>query len=249
MMLGKADSVLMEKFRIRVIDTAAPILDLLSRPVDAVSHVVGQAHDWIAIREENVRLREDRAQLMQWQTVARRLETENAALKQLLNFVPEPGVRYVTARVIADSGGAFAHSLLLSAGTQDGVQKGQPVVAGEALVGRIAEAASHSARVLLITDLNSRIPVLVGPARTRAILAGKNSDQLKLDYLVPEAVISPSDLIVTSGHAGSSPKIFRSASWPRSKAARSRSIPMLTEIASNTFEWLITSWGESSRNR
>ncbi len=202
MMLGKADAVLVEKLRLRIIDATAPILDVLSRPVDVVTHTVEQAHDWMAIHDENERLREDRARLMQWQTVARRLEAENAALKQLLHFVPEPEGRFVTARVVADSGGAFAHSLLLSAGLRDGVDKGHPVVSDEALVGRIAGVARHSARVLLITDLNSRIPVFVGPTRTRAILAGDNTSRPKLVYLAPEAVVSPGDLIATSGHAG-----------------------------------------------
>lgn len=202
MMLGKADAVLMEKLRLRIIDTTAPILDVLSRPIDMVTHTVAQVHDWLAIHDENARLREDRARLMRWQTVARRLEAENAALKQLLHFVPEPEVRFVTARVVADSGGAFAHSVLLSAGLRDGVGKGQPVVSDQALVGRIAGVAGRSARVLLITDLNSRIPVLVGPTRTRAILAGDNSPRPKLVYLAPEAVVSPGDLIATSGHAG-----------------------------------------------
>jgi len=202
MMLGKADTVLMEKLRLRIVDTTAPILDVLSRPVDVVTHTVEQVHGWLAIHDENTRLREDRARLMQWQTVARRLEAENAALKQLLHFVPEPEGRFVTARVVADSGGAFAHSLLLGAGVRDGVGKGQPVVSDEALVGRIAGVARHSARVLLITDLNSRIPVFVGPARTRAILAGDNSATPKLVYLAPEAVVSTGDLISTSGHAG-----------------------------------------------
>ncbi|NJN06199.1 MAG: rod shape-determining protein MreC [Rhodobacteraceae bacterium] len=140
--------------------------------------------------------------LMQWQTIARQLEAENAALKQLLHFVPDPEVRFVTARVVADSGGAFAHSVLLGAGLRDGVGKGQPVVADQALVGRIAGVSERSARVLLITDLNSRIPVLVGSTRTRAILAGDNSDKLELVYLSSEAVVSPGDRIITSGHAG-----------------------------------------------
>lgn len=202
MMLGKADAVLVEKLRLRIIDATAPIIEVLSRPVDAVAHTVEYVHDWLAIHDENARLRDDRARLMQWQTVARRLEAENAALKQLLRFVPEPEGRFVAARVVADSGGAFAHSVLLGAGLRHGVGKGQPVVSDEALVGRIAGVAQRSARVLLLTDLNSRIPVIVGPTRTRAILAGDNTPKPKLVFLATEALVAPGDIIVTSGHAG-----------------------------------------------
>jgi rod shape-determining protein MreC len=160
---------------------------------------------WIALHDENERLYRDRERLLQWQTVARHLEAENATLRQLLKFVPEPDARFVTARVIADSGGAFAHSLLLSAGASSGVGKGQAVVTGEGLVGRIAGVGDGAARVLLITDLNSRIPVLVGSDRTRAILAGDNSNRPKLLYLKPDAVIAEGDQVVTSGHAGAFP--------------------------------------------
>ena len=205
MMLGKADAVLMEKLRMQVNEAVAPILEILSQPVDAVARAAEHVQGWIALHDENARLHQDREHLLQWQTVARHLEVENATLRQLLKFVPEPDARFVTARVVADSGGAFAHSLLLSAGGSAGVGKGQAVVTGEGLVGRIAGVGNGVARVLLITDLNSRIPVLVGSARTRAILAGDNSNRPKLVYLKPDAVVSAGDQVVTSGHAGAFP--------------------------------------------
>ena len=205
MMLGKADAVLMERLRVQVSEAVAPILQILSQPVDAVAMVAEQVQDWIALHDENARLQQDRDRLLQWQSVARHLEAENARLRQLLNFVPEPDARFVTARVIADSGGAFAHSLLLSAGTNSGVGKGQAVVTGEGLVGRIAGVGERAARVLLITDLNSRVPVLVGASRTRAILAGDNSNRPKLVYLKPDDEVLPGDPVITSGHAGAFP--------------------------------------------
>ena len=205
MMLGKADAVLMERLRVQVNEAVAPILEILSQPIDAVARVAEQVQSWIALHDENERLYRDRERLLQWQTVARHLEAENATLRQLLKFVPEPDARFVTARVIADSGGAFAHSLLLSAGANSGVGKGQAVVTGEGLVGRIAGVGDGAARVLLITDLHARIPVVVGAERTRAILAGDNSNRPKLVYLKPDAVVAEGDQVVTSGDAGAFP--------------------------------------------
>lgn len=205
MMLGKADAVLMERLRVQVNEAVAPILEILSQPVDAVARVGEYVQSWIALHDENARLQRDRENLLQWQSVARHLEAENESLRRLLRFVPEPDARFVTARVIADSGGAFAHSLLLSAGGNSGVGKGQAVVTGEGLVGRIAGVGDGAARVLLITDLNSRIPVVVGADRTRAILAGDNSNRPKLVYLKPDAVVAAGDQVVTSGDAGAFP--------------------------------------------
>jgi rod shape-determining protein MreC len=106
---------------------------------------------------------------------------------------------------VADSGGAFAQSILIAAGSRDGVAKGQAAMTSEGLVGRVTQAGYRSARVLLITDINSRIPVRVGEAGDRAILAGDNSSRPKLIYLGVKSAVAPGDRIVTSGDAGAFP--------------------------------------------
>jgi len=79
------------------------------------------------------------------------------------------------------------------------------VVTGDGLVGRVAGVGTRSTRVILITDLNSHIPVLVERTRTRAILAGDNSEVLRLIRLPPGAEVSPGDRVVTSGHGDAFP--------------------------------------------
>ena len=202
MMLGKADEVLMEQVRAHVTDTVAPIMDALSRPVATVNDVVRQGRELVALREENARLRQERDHLLAWQAAGRRLQAENTALHDLLRFVPHGARGFVTARIVADTGGAFAHSLILNAGAEDGVRRGQAVITGEGLLGRIVGVGRHSARVLLVTDLNSRIPVVTETTRFRAILAGNNSNRPELEQVVPGAQVSPGDRIVTSGHGG-----------------------------------------------
>ena len=205
MILVKADAVLMERFRAEIVDTVAPILDVMSRPVAVIGDAVDEMQALASLRDDNARLREERARLMNWQNVARQLEAENAELRRLLGFVSSPEDAFVTARVVADAGGAFAHSLLLAAGASDGISKGHAVVAGEGLVGRVASVANRSARVLLITDLNSRIPVVVAGSRVRAILGGDNTEQPKLIHLAPGALVGPGDRVLTSGHGGAFP--------------------------------------------
>lgn len=205
MIFGKYDTVVVERARTMLTDAVAPILTTVSRPVDSVSNFARKVEALWGLHAENERLREQNARLIQWQAVARKLEAENTALKGLLNFHDPGSVGYVTARVIADTGGAFAHSLLVNAGERAGVAKGQAVVTGEGLVGRIAGVGSRSARILLMTDLSSRIPVAVEPGRIRGILAGDNSDRPRLIRLPPGADLSPGDLVITSGHGGAFP--------------------------------------------
>jgi rod shape-determining protein MreC len=205
MLLGKADTILIERLRVFVDDGVAPVLGVMSRPAAAIASVVNAIHDLAALRAENVRLNEDNARLQHWQTVARELDNENRALKAQLNYLPDPDSAFITARVIGDTGGAFVHSMLLNVGTKDGVRKGQAVIAGENLVGRIAEVGDRSARILLLTDINSHIPVVVESSRAKAILSGDNSDRARLNYLAPNSNAVIGSRIVTSGHGGAFP--------------------------------------------
>ena len=205
LLLGKADPVLMERVRSNISDVATPILDTLSRPISSTEKVISEINLLADIRAENEKLRGENDLLLQWQSAARKLEVENKQLKGLLNFAPDTEPGFITARVIADTGGAFVRSIIAGAGMRDGATKGQAVVTSEGLVGRVQGVGTRSVRILLITDLNSRIPVVVEASRTRAIMAGDNSDRPKLIHLPPGAVVSPGDRVVTSGHGGAFP--------------------------------------------
>jgi rod shape-determining protein MreC len=202
MLLGKADAVLMDRVRTHATDAMVPILDALSRPAATIADVVSQAQELVDLRSQNIDLRSDKERLLQWQDAARRLEAENQALRGMLNFQPAPEARFVTARVIGDTGGAFVHSVILNAGADAGVLRGQAAVTGAGLIGRVTHVGSRSARVLLLTDINSHIPVLIESTRTRAILAGTNRSHPRLIHLPPGAQVSPGQRVVTSGHAG-----------------------------------------------
>jgi len=205
LLIGKADPTVYERTRMTVIDIATPVLDTISHPVAAGGEFIADLKLLYAAHEENSALREEKSRLLRWRAVAEALESENARLRELLQFSPEAPARFITGRVIGDSGGAFLRSILVNTGARDGVRKGAAAVDGSGLLGRVAEVGNRSSRILLVTDLNSRIPVLVGDSRERAILAGDNSDQPKLAYLPAEISIAPGDLVITSGHGGAFP--------------------------------------------
>lgn len=202
LLLGRADPLVFERARMTVTDVTAPVLDALSRPAITVSHVIGEMRELAVLRDENQILRAQNERLLQWQTAARTLMSENNQLRDLLGFVPDTEANSVTARVIGDSGGAFVRSLLVNAGKRDGVKKGQAAMVGHGLLGRVAEVGNRSARVLLINDLNSRIPVVIESSRERAVLAGDNSPTPRLLYLPITTSVKPGDRVVTSGYGG-----------------------------------------------
>lgn len=202
MMTGKVDALFVDDLRTRVTDAFAPILDALSRPAATAAQVVESVVEIQNVFEENRRLRAENARLLQWKQAALRLESENGSLRALLHFAPEPSSSYISARVIASPGGSFFRTLVVTAGRRDGVKKGQAAIAGSGMVGRAVEVGEWSSRVLLITDINSRIPVTLESSRLRAVLAGDNTDQPRLMYLPPESPVAAGERVVTSGHGG-----------------------------------------------
>ena len=202
MMMDSSDLVSISAMRRAVSDATAPILDMLSRPAETVNQAIETVQGVFDVQGENIRLREENASLRQWETVARRLDAENQGLRALLKFAPDPRASFISARIIGDNGGAFVRSVLINAGADLGVRRDQAAMTGEGLVGRVVEVGQRAARILLITDINSRIPVLVERTRDQAILAGDNTSSPQLIYLPPRAEVKPGDRIVTSGYGG-----------------------------------------------
>jgi len=205
MLLGKADTVLVSRLTQTVTDALTPVLEVVSRPAASVGAVMNNVRELAAIRAENARLRAENQELMRWKTRAHQLQDENRRLRAQANAVPAPTPNIITGRVVADAGGVFARSLLVTVGARHGARKGQTVLAAEGLVGRLTEVGTRSSRVLLLSDINSRVPVLLEESRARAILAGTNRDRPELSFLKAKAGVSPGDRIVTSGVAGAFP--------------------------------------------
>jgi len=205
MLIGKIDAVIVDQVRGEVINVAAPILGAISRPIQTMANVVDGANAAIDMRAENERLREENARLLQWQTAARKLQADNAALSKLLQVVPEAQASYISARVIASARGTYGNSIVLNAGAVHGARKGQAVLGDAGFVGRVADVSSHASRVLLLTDVSSRVPVMLESARARALLVGGNVNRPRLVFVTPGTRVTPSERIVTSGDGGAFP--------------------------------------------
>ena len=200
--LGRNDIVLVDKLRMSVADTLAPVLQMVARPLAAASSAVGAVEDVVTVYRQNEVLRQDNERLLKWQDVARRLAAENADLRGLVKLVPDQPSTAISARVIADSGGAFMRNVLVDAGSRDGVARGQAATTGEGLVGRVSEVGNRTARILLLTDLNSHIPVTVERTDEHALLDGDNSDRPRLMFLDTRVPVQVGDRILTSGSGG-----------------------------------------------
>lgn len=203
LVLGKVDARIANYLGNRLADTVTPVLAALDGPVVGLRDALDQAGGLLAAYEENERLRAANRRLLGWQAEAARLGVENRALRRML-AVPaaEPPALALTARVVGESGGAFVHALLLGAGADQGVVPGMPVTTPEGLVGRVIDIGRRSARALLITDFNSRIPVVVESSGDHALLDGDNSPLPLLRFVPLNPSFLPGDRVITSGRDG-----------------------------------------------
>jgi len=202
LLLSHTQPAFIASMRTHTVDSLAPLLDAVARPMTAIENIALSFHDALSLHADNIKLREENAHLIEWQNSALTLEKENRELRDLLHFKNEPGLSYISARVIADTGGAYARGLIVTAGKVDGVREGMAAMTGEGLIGRVVEAGDWSSRVMLITDLNSRIPVTVAETGDRAILAGDNEQSPKLLFMPRDSAAADGAHIVTSGHGG-----------------------------------------------
>jgi len=192
----------MQTVRTKTTDVFAPLLATVNKPFYHAAEYARAVTGLASLQAENLRLQQENIRLKQWYQTALSLQAENQSLQNLLNLKTVPHHRYVTARVIADSGNAFAKSLLVLAGSDDGVAEGQAALGREGLIGRVIENGRSTARILLLHDINSRIPVLIQGVNQRAVMAGNNDNLPLLMHLPPDAVIEQGARVITSGHGG-----------------------------------------------
>ena len=192
-----------------LVDLSAPLLEVASIPAIEARRAMDRVELYMAAFDEVDRLKKENEELKQWEWRTKLLERKVAHLRSLLNAVEEPALVYATGRVIADARGPFVRSALINLGRGDGVRVGYAVINGDGLVGRTVDAGGSVARVLLLNDLNSRIPVLAGPAGVRGLASGDNSAELQLDFLPEGTRLYPGDEVYTSGSDGVLPRGLR----------------------------------------
>lgn len=187
-----------KQFRAAIQIKLAPVVDWLSAPADYLDAGINAVRDIAALYEQNQRLKDENAQLLKWQTAARQLKKENAELRRLLGVRLETNARYVTASVSSRVHDPLSHTMLVRHRYDEAVKPGMTVMAPEGLVGHVLETTGQFSQVLLLTDRQSRLPVLNEQTGQRGILVGTNQEQrLELRHIETPEQFSVGDRIVT----------------------------------------------------
>lgn len=180
----------------------SPVLEILAQPIVLTNKLFQKIGDIFNQQQELSKLRTQNTKLLKWQAIAKKLKYENKVLRKLIKLAPFPKMYFITAQVIASSGGTFSHNIMINAGKKHGVQVGQAVVTHRGLVGRIVEVSNDSSRVLLVTDMSMRVPAVLETTRARTIIGGNNTKYMQAHYLPKNEKVSVGDRVVSSFEGG-----------------------------------------------
>ena len=188
--------------RTSTVDIFSPVISSIGKPFQSLSENISSVSGVASLRAENANLKADNTRLKEWYQTALMLQAENQSLQKLLNVKIQTHQNYITTRVLSDNNANFVKTILVSSGASEGIKKNQAVLSGEGIIGRIIEAGKKSARVLLLTDVNSRLPVMIEGTNQKAILKGTNS-KLPVLIHIPDSMSNiDNGRVVTSGDGG-----------------------------------------------
>ena len=207
LVMGARGSSRIADLRIQLNEWFAPVMETVTLPVRGVRNLMADKAALVNAYEENKTLREQNDTLKQWQSVAQSLKAENENLRKLAGYRPVEGVEYVTAQVIAQSPDAYAGTLMINAGSDQGLHALLPVIDSDGLVGRLVEVGETTSRVLLLSDAISRVPVVTATSRRQAILAGTGEELLRLNFVAGDSkTIQLGEAVMTTAQGGLIPE-------------------------------------------
>lgn len=184
-------------------DIVAPVWSVARAPIDGAAKLGGDIGDYFGAvaRADQLEAELDKANASL--RVARNGQRELQQLKRLMAVRDPTRTVIATTRIAAATSGSVARTAMLAVGSGNGISRDMPVIGADGLVGRTLEAGRYSARVLLITDPLSRVPVIVERTGQAGLASGRNLPTLLLtDRIGPDLPLVVGDRVVASGDGG-----------------------------------------------
>lgn len=176
---------------------------LISTPEKKIKNINSQIKDHMKIYENYKNIELELETLKQKELITKFLKMENEKLRKLIN--ESINSKEILAKVLIDKESPFLKSIILNKGSKDKLKIGMAVVDGVYLVGKVIEVNFTNSRVLLLSDLNSKIPVILEPIGMQAVVSGTGGDYGKIEYTKKEysdEIISNEIIVYTSGLGG-----------------------------------------------
>ncbi|HKY18205.1 MAG TPA: rod shape-determining protein MreC [Rhizomicrobium sp.] len=206
-LLGRAQGTLFDTARTHVTDLMAPVLETVRAPVAGFDRWIGSIGEIFSVYQQNLKLKEENARLKQWRNVAIVLQGRVSRYQALLHAVPDPKMNRVLSRVIGRANRPFLQTMVLDAGRDNRVSPGQAVMDARGMIGRVYLTGRRTSWVILLTDLNSRIPVTITASsgktgHVQAIMTGDNTAMPALAMVSRTVTLQAGDQVTSSGDGG-----------------------------------------------
>lgn len=183
-------------------DFLSPILKLTSQPISVLDEWGQKITDFFNTPSKLRNLRNENENLKKYFLAFTELQEENQNLKKLLNIKEIIKKPFLTARVISYPSQPHSQSIIIDGGKNHGAQVDQVAITEKGLIGRVIQVGAYTAQVVLITDINSRIPVIIESKNISAIFMGNNQNMPFLKYVTDKADVALGDKVLTSGKGG-----------------------------------------------
>ena len=192
----------LNKIRSIIKDTVYRGAIVISSPIKGINNLADFINSHVSLYSDYEDLLKENKKLKNNIFEADFLTLENAQLRKLINEQVESSSNLVSARVMLEEQSPYLNSFVINIGSNKNIKNGMAVLDGKNFIGRIVDVNYFSSRVLLITDLNSKIPIVSEPSGTHAILSGHGSSEPTLEFLPDNNLIMDGDKIYTSGKEG-----------------------------------------------
>ncbi|MES2677380.1 MAG: rod shape-determining protein MreC [Pseudomonadota bacterium] len=202
---SKISPPITDNITMAIVESSMPIARVVSMPLNAIVNTTIDFQELIDARNRNAILIKENEQLKSLYIKSLNIHQENKQLKEILKYIGLRSTKFLVARLIAHPYQTYSHNVFIDAGENQGVKEDDIVTGNNALIGRVEQVSASKSRVLLATDINSRIPVIVSGARTKGVLAGNNTNVMEILYLERTHHITVGDMVFTSGDGDSMP--------------------------------------------
>ena len=200
---GRFDnSIFLNEIRSKSINTVHLIASIVSSPVSLIKDGLVNIYEIQNVYEENKKFKEmqllDSASFQE--IISMKLKI--AQYEKLLNASGDIKFDFITSRIVGDFSNNFNGTLIINAGKEENIEPDMPVSGSSAIIGRISNVSENLSRVLLLSNVNSRIPVIVSDEGYDGILIGQGRENPIVRFIEDIEKISIGDLVTTSGKGG-----------------------------------------------
>ena len=201
LILGRIDFKAINYVKISIKEIVYRSSFVVSVPENYLKKTYQAIQSHFIIYDDYFEIKSEIKELKQQKTLDKFIVQENERLKKIIDdYLEESEVQ--VAKIIIDKDSPFLRSLIVNKGSKNNIKLGMAVLDGSYLIGKVIEVNYLTSRILLLSDLNSKIPVIIEPGSFQSILSGTGRNHGIIQYLKESYSIEEDSTVYTSGAGG-----------------------------------------------